>query len=80
MIEGKSVAVVIPAYNEEKRIGDTIGSIPDFVDRIRLAMQPHVFNDTNPPDVKLAELGDLGGALGAALLARTRASRDGHGT
>jgi glucokinase len=44
-----------------------------MVKRIRDAMMPHVFNDTNPPDVELAALGDLGGALGAALLARTRA-------
>jgi len=31
-------------------------------------MGPHLFNDDRPPDVLLAELGDLGGALGAALL------------
>jgi glucokinase len=43
-----------------------------FVERIREAMQPHVFNDTRPPKVMLAGLGDLGGALGAALLAKTR--------
>lgn len=39
-----------------------------YVRRIRKAMQPHLFNDTRPPDVLLAGLGDLGGALGAALL------------
>jgi glucokinase len=33
-------------------------------------MHPHLFHDTNPPDVLVASLGDLGGALGAALLAR----------
>ena len=33
-------------------------------------MQPHLFNDTRPPAVQVAALGDLGGALGAALLAR----------
>ena len=32
------------------------------------AMQPHLFNDTRPPAVRVAALGDLGGALGAALL------------
>ena len=41
-----------------------------FAKRIAEAMQPHLFNDGNPPDVRVAELGDLGGALGAALLAR----------
>jgi glucokinase len=39
-----------------------------YVRRIRKAMQPHLFNDTHPPNVLLAGLGDLGGALGAALL------------
>ena len=34
MLEGKSVAVVIPAYNEEKLIGPTVAGIPNFVDRI----------------------------------------------
>jgi glucokinase len=47
-----------------------------FAKRIAAAMQPHLFNDTNPPDVKVASLGDLGGAIGAALLARpTRTGR-----
>jgi glucokinase len=41
-----------------------------FVDRIREAMQPHLFNDDEPPAVHLAALGDLGGAIGAALLAQ----------
>lgn len=36
--------------------------------RIARAMQPHLFNDHRPPAVHLAALGDLGGALGAALL------------
>ena len=39
-----------------------------YVERIREAMQPHLFVDDNPPKIVLAELGDLGGALGAALL------------
>jgi len=34
MLKGKSIAVVIPAYNEEKQIGMVIETIPDFVDRI----------------------------------------------
>jgi glucokinase len=36
--------------------------------RISAAMQPHLFKDEQPPALRLAELGDLGGALGAALL------------
>ncbi len=39
-----------------------------FAKRIAAAMQPHLFNDTRPPDVRVAALGDLGGAVGAALL------------
>jgi len=31
---GRSVAVVVPAYNEEKLISKTLDSMPDFVDRI----------------------------------------------
>jgi glycosyltransferase involved in cell wall biosynthesis len=34
MLEGKTVAVVIPAYNEEKLIAATIAGVPEFVDRI----------------------------------------------
>jgi glucokinase len=45
-----------------------------FVKRIRKAMQPHIFNDAHPPDVLVAALGDLAGALGAALLVRRRAA------
>ena len=34
MIENKTIAVVIPAYNEEKQIGFVIETLPEFVDRI----------------------------------------------
>jgi glucokinase len=41
-----------------------------YVRRIEKAMQPHLFVGHHPPDVHLTALADLGGALGAALLAR----------
>ena len=34
MINHKTVAVVVPAYNEEIQISQVISSMPDFVDRI----------------------------------------------
>lgn len=41
-----------------------------FVESIRDAAYPHLVMPDRPPDFRLAALGDLGGALGAALLAR----------
>ena len=40
-----------------------------YVDRIGAAMRPHLFAEDRPPRIHLAALGDLGGALGAALIA-----------
>jgi glycosyltransferase involved in cell wall biosynthesis len=34
MVEGKRVGVVVPAHDEERLIGETLGGIPDFVDRV----------------------------------------------
>jgi glucokinase len=39
-----------------------------MADRIAEAMLPHLFVDDEPPAVVVAELGDLGGAIGASLL------------
>lgn len=38
-----------------------------YAERIEQAMMPHLFSDYRPPAVRVAELGDLGGAIGAAL-------------
>ncbi len=39
-----------------------------FVEEVRAATVPHLFVNERPPAMLLAELGDLGGAIGAALL------------
>jgi glucokinase len=41
-----------------------------MVERIATEMQPHLFNDSRPPAICVAGLGDVGGAIGAALLAQ----------
>ena len=46
------------------------------LDRIRAAMQPHLFRPDVAPELRAAALGDLGGAIGAARLIRpARAAR-----
>jgi glucokinase len=39
-----------------------------YADKIAAAMMPHLFHDQRPPPVVVAQLGDLGGAIGASLL------------
>jgi glucokinase len=39
-----------------------------YAKKITKQMHKHLFNDDRPPDVHVAALGDLGGAIGAALL------------
>ena len=34
MLKNKTIAVVVPAYNEEKQIEMVLSTMPDFVDRI----------------------------------------------
>src|SRR5271157_419084 len=43
-----------------------------FAERIAAEMLPHLFVDYRPPRVHVAALGDLGGAIGAALLVQTQ--------
>jgi glucokinase len=46
-----------------------------YAKRIAAAMQPHLFSDQNPPAIRVAALGDLGGAIGASLLVKRKAAR-----
>ncbi len=46
-----------------------------FVDDIAAAMKPHLVLEMHPPAMHLAELGDLGGAIGASLLVEEHAPR-----
>jgi glycosyltransferase involved in cell wall biosynthesis len=73
MLEGKSVAVVVPAYREEELIGVTLGGIPGFVDRV------YVVDDASPDgtaerarsfgDSRVLVLGhDRNQGVGAAIL------------
>jgi glucokinase len=43
-----------------------------YRERIEKSMMPHLFASDDPPPVHLAELGDLGGAIGATLLVRPK--------
>src|SRR5437660_4167810 len=45
MINGKRIAVVMPAYNAEKTLQATLGEIPDLVD-IRILVDDHSRDDT----------------------------------
>jgi glucokinase len=43
-----------------------------YARRIAARMHPHLFVDEHPPEIRVAALGDLGGAIGAALLVDSR--------
>ena len=42
---------------------------PLYMDRLEAEVMKHLFHDTRPPDIRVAELADFGGAVGASLLA-----------
>jgi glucokinase len=70
---GAGIASVINLLDVEAVIiGGGIGTRlgEPYVDRIVEEMGKHLFVDDNPPAVKVAALGDLGGAIGAALQAK----------
>jgi glucokinase len=57
----------VPAVVIGGGLGTRLGQ--PYADRILAAMMPHLFVDERPPVVLTATLGDLGGAIGATLIA-----------
>jgi glycosyltransferase involved in cell wall biosynthesis len=53
MLDGKRVGVVIPAYEEEALVGETIAGVPDFVDRI-IVVDDHSSDATSERVLALA--------------------------
>ena len=60
----------IPAVMIGGGLGTRLGQ--PYADKILAAMMPHLFVDSRPPVVITAALGDLGGAIGASLIAPAR--------
>jgi glycosyltransferase involved in cell wall biosynthesis len=54
MIDGKRVAVVVPAHDEEALIGETLSGIPEFVDRVYVVDD----NSSDGTAAKAEEAGD----------------------
>ena len=68
---GTGVASIVNVLDVEAVVlggglGERLG--PTYLDDLRGEMHQHLFVDDNPPHLQVAELGDLGGAIGAALL------------
>ncbi len=74
MVDGKRVAVVVPAHDEERLIGTTLAGIPEFVDRILVV-------DDASTDGTAAAVRSVGDRTRRARLARAerrRRRRDRH--
>src|SRR3979411_305544 len=52
MINGKRIAVVMPAYNAEKTLAVTVGELPDLVD-IRILVDDHSSDRTVPFAIRM---------------------------
>jgi glycosyltransferase involved in cell wall biosynthesis len=66
MLFNKTVAVVVPAYNEETQIGQVLETMPDFVDRII------VVNDRSSDNTAAAVLACIGRQKTARTIARNK--------
>jgi glycosyltransferase involved in cell wall biosynthesis len=81
MLDGKTVAVVVPAYNEEKLIVDTLAGMPDFVDRI-IVVDDRSKDETaqraresRDPRVEVI-VHEVNGGVGAAIITGYKRARD----
>jgi glycosyltransferase involved in cell wall biosynthesis len=73
MVDGKRVAVVVPAHDEERLIGTTLAGIPEFVDRILVVDDASrdgtadLVRSSGDPRVELVPRAENGG-VGAAIV------------
>jgi glycosyltransferase involved in cell wall biosynthesis len=81
MLDGKTVAVVVPAYNEEKLIVDTLAGMPPFVDRIIVVDDrsrdetAQRARETGDPRVEVI-VHEINGGVGAAIITGYKRARD----
>jgi glycosyltransferase involved in cell wall biosynthesis len=81
MLDGKTVAVVVPAYNEERLIVETLAGIPVFVDRVLVVDDrskdetAQRARETGDPRVEVIVHGENGG-VGAAIVTGYKRARD----
>src|ERR671910_2908481 len=81
MVDGKRVAVVVPAHDEERLIGTTLAGIPEFVDRILVVDDAsrddtaRVVRSSADPRVELVARDENGG-VGAAIVTGYRRALD----
>ena len=59
MLLGKTIAVVVPAYNEESQIGMVIDSMPSYVDRIIIVNDKSKDKTSEVVASKIAESGQI---------------------
>src|ERR671911_2569674 len=82
MVDGKRVAVVVPAHDEERLIATTLAGIPDFVDRILVVDDAstdgtaEAVRASADPRVELVSR-DRNGGVGAAIVTRHERAPEG---
>ncbi|MBW1785170.1 MAG: glycosyltransferase family 2 protein [Deltaproteobacteria bacterium] len=83
MYQGKKIAVLVPAYNEESLISGTIVSIPDFIDKIVVVNDgskdrtPQIVEELALKDQRICLLGhDRNRGVGGAIATGYKWARD----